>query len=125
MEAYKSCPNQTTGSPEIKSTSSNVMSKTITNKLLLWVQYFDIFPQSFGAFLIVGSRWWAGLGVLTSVNGVVGGWPDDGQSQSGKEEELRIGIEKRLLLGQKRENSVFTFASLNYHFTPQMYFLGV
>lgn len=63
--------------------------------------------------------------MLTSVNGVVGGRPDDGQSQSGKEEELRIGIGKLLLLGQKRENSVFTFACLNYHFTAQMYFLVV
>lgn len=60
--------------------------------------------------------------MLTSVNGVVGGRPDDGQSQSGKEEELRIGIGKLLLLGQKRELCFhLCLSQLSFHCTNVLF----
>lgn len=90
-------PNPKISSPEIKSVSSD-KSETTANKLIVWVQYFDI---------CVSPKLWyiPHYGQRADGQGwgwCVGRWPDDGHSESGKEEELKIGIGK-LVTGSEGE----------------------
>lgn len=97
MEAYKS--NQTIGNPEVKSLTSDVMSKTIAIKVTaltsgFWYMYFPKTSVRSSSWAASDWQCWRWGGGRRSVSGWVGGCRCNGRRAKvvGKEEELKIGI---------------------------------